>query len=103
MPEFTSTFNGVVPDRKLTREELIRQIRLDLSAEEEAVFLYMAHAEATDDPLARAVLLDVANEERIHIGEFARLLEILTGDEIRFLNNGAKEVDGILERIKREK
>jgi rubrerythrin len=81
MPEFINPFSGKVPDRKLTTEELIRAIRLDLAAEEEAVHLYMAHAEATDHPLAKKVLIDIANEERVHAGEFSRLLEILTGDE----------------------
>lgn len=93
MPEFVNPFSGNVPDRKLTMEELIRAIRLDLSAEQEAVHLYMAHAEATDNPLAKKVFIDIANEERVHIGEFARLLSILTGDEDMQLAKGAQEVD----------
>jgi len=93
MPEFVNPFSGKVPDRKLTMEELIRAIRLDLSAEQEAVHLYMAHAEATDNPLAKKVFIDIANEERVHIGEFTRLLSILTGDEDMLLEKGANEVD----------
>jgi rubrerythrin len=56
----------------------------------------MAHAEATDHPLARKVLIDVANEERVHVGEFERLLEILTGDEDRWLAEGREEVNEIV-------
>ena len=93
MPDFTDPFAGNVPDRKLTHEELVRAIRLDLAAEEEAIFIYMAHAEATDHPLARKVLIDVANEEREHVGEFQRLLQILTGDEDGYLDHGREEVD----------
>ncbi|MDP3879513.1 MAG: ferritin family protein [Dehalococcoidales bacterium] len=93
MPEFLNPFSGEVPERKLTVEELIRAIRLDLSAEEEAIHLYMAHADATEHPLARKVLIDVANEERQHVGEFQRLLQILTGDEDKWLADGAAEVD----------
>ena len=93
MPEFLNPFSGKLPDRKLTLEELIRAIRLDLAAEHEAVHLYMAHAEATDHPLAKKVLTDIANEERVHAGEFARLLQILTGDEDKWLAEGAEEVD----------
>ncbi|VVB68944.1 Rubrerythrin [uncultured archaeon] len=93
MPEFLNPFSGTVPDRKLTKEELIRAIRLDLAAEHEAVHLYMAHAQAADDPLAKKVLADIADEERVHAGEFARLLAILTGDEDALLAQGAKEVD----------
>ncbi|NMB85170.1 MAG: hypothetical protein A4E44_01994 [Methanosaeta sp. PtaB.Bin018] len=93
MAEFLNPFSGKVPDRKLTEGELIRAIRLDLAAEHEAVHLYMAHAEATDNPLAKKVLLDIANEERVHAGEFARLISILTGDEDALLAEGAQEVD----------
>jgi rubrerythrin len=93
MPEFINPFSGKVPDRKLTTEELIRAIRLDIAAEEEAVHLYMAHADATDHPLAKKVLIDIANEERVHAGEFTRLLEILTGDEDKWLAEGAEEVE----------
>jgi len=75
--------------------ELVRALRLDLAAEHEAVHAYMAHADATDNPLAKAVLLDIANEERVHAGEFARLIAILTGDEDTFLEEGAGEVDVI--------
>lgn len=93
MPEFLNPFSGKLPDRKLTTEELIRAIRLDLAAEHEAVHLYMAHADATDHPLAKKVLTDIANEERVHAGEFSRLLAILTGDEEKWLAEGAKEVE----------
>jgi len=93
MPEFTNPFIGNVPERKLTTEELIRAIRLDLAAEEEAVHIYMAQADAAEEPLAKKVLIDIANEERQHAGEFLRLLQILTGDEDKWLKEGAKEVD----------
>jgi rubrerythrin len=93
MPEFVNPFSGRVPERKLTLEELIRAIRLNIAAEHEAVHLYMAHAQAVDHPLAKEVLVDIANEERVHIGEFQRLLEILTGDEDRWMAEGRKEVD----------
>jgi len=93
MPEFLNPFSGTVPDRKLTLSELIRAIRLNLAAEHEAVHLYMAHADATDHPLAKEVLIDIANEERVHAGEFQRLLEILTGDEQKWMAEGKEEVD----------
>ena len=93
MPDFANPFGGNVPARKLTNEELVRAIRLNIAAEQEATFLYAAHADATDNLLARKVLLDVADEERVHIGEFQRLLEILTGDESQKLAEGRQEVD----------
>jgi rubrerythrin len=83
----------MAPERKLTIEELVRAIRLNIAAEQEAIHLYMAHADATDHPLAKKVLVDIANEERVHIGEFERLLQILTGDEDKWLAEGREEVD----------
>jgi uncharacterized protein len=99
MPEFVNPFSGRIPERKLTPEELVRAIRLDLAAEHEAVHAYMAHAEATDNPVAKAVFIDIANEERVHAGEFARLLAILTGDEDEYYNRGAGEVNAIFAEI----
>jgi rubrerythrin len=93
MPEFANPFSGTVPERKLTHEELVRAIRLNIAAEHEAIHLYMAHAEAIDHPLAKKVLIDIANEERVHVGEFERLLEILTGDEETWVAEGREEVD----------
>jgi rubrerythrin len=93
MPDFTNPFSGNVPEKKLTHEELVRAIRLDVAAEQEAIHLYMAHAEATNNPLVKKVLIDIANEERVHIGEFERLLQILTGDEDEWIAEGKAEVD----------
>ena len=95
MPEFVKPFSGMVPDRKMTARELTRALRLTLSAEEEAVHLYEALADATDDALAKAVLQDIANEERVHKGEFQRLIAILLPDEDGFMADGAAEVNDI--------
>lgn len=95
MPEFTNPFSGMVPERKMTLDELVRAMRLNLAAEHEAVHIYLAHAEATDNALAKAVLTDIANEERVHAGEFSRLIAILTGDEDEYLEKGTREVEAL--------
>jgi len=100
MPEFVNPFSGVVPGRKLTARELTRAIRLTLSAEEEAVHEYQALADATDDPLAKAVLNEIADEERVHKGEFQRLLNILLPDEANYLAQGAVEVNDMAAKVK---
>jgi rubrerythrin len=100
MPEFVNPFSGKVPKTPLTVEELTRAIRLNLAAEEEAVHLYQAHADATDHPLAKKVLLDIADEERVHAGEFQRLLSILLSDEEELMAKGAAEVDELAEELK---
>ena len=100
MPEFVNPFSSIAPERKLTRQELIRAIRLNIAAEHEAVHLYLAHADATDHPLARKVLIDVANEEREHIGEFMQLIEVLTdGGEGEWIGHGIEEVKEMQEEL----
>lgn len=99
MAEFVNPFSGVIPGRKLTQRELARAIRMALSAEEEAVHLYEALADATDDPLAVEVLQDIANEERVHAGEFLRLLAVLEPEEDRFLAEGAAEVNEMRDKV----
>jgi rubrerythrin len=93
MPEFSSSFSSLANDRKLTDEELIRAIRFMVAAEYEAIQLYMQLAESTDNKLAIEVLKDIADEERVHAGEFLRLLHELAPDEAKFYGEGAQEVE----------
>jgi rubrerythrin len=99
MPEFGSPFSGLARDRKLTHEELIRAIRFMIAAEYEAVQLYMQLAESTDNQLAIEVLNDVADEERVHAGEFMQLLRELAPDEEKFYAEGATEVKKEIQKI----
>jgi rubrerythrin len=99
MPDFGSPFAGLANDRKLTHEELVRAIRFMVSAEYEAVQLYMQLAESTDNKLAIEVLKDIADEEIVHAGEFLRLLHELAPDEKDFYQKGAEEVEEMIEEI----
>jgi len=101
MPDFGNPFSGLANDRKLTHEELVRAIRFMISAEYEAIQLYMQLAESTDNKLAIEVLKDIADEERIHAGEFLRLLRELAPDEERFYAEGAAEVEQELKKFQR--
>jgi rubrerythrin len=100
MPEFASPFSGKANERKLTDEELIRAIRFMVAAEYEAIQLYMQLAESIDNRLAIGVLKDIADEERVHAGEFLRLLRVLAPDEERYYAEGAEEVEGEIEKSK---
>ena len=99
MPDFGQPFSGLAKDRKLTDEELIRAIRFMIAAEYEAIQLYMQLAESTDNKLAIAVLKDIADEERVHAGEFLRLLKELAPDEEKFYQEGAEEVEEEIEEL----
>ena len=100
MPEFVNPFSGMIPGRKMSKQELVRGLRLSLSAEEEATHLYESLADATDDAVAKAVLHDIADEERVHVGEFQRLISILLPDEDGWLADGAAEVNAMAAKVK---
>lgn len=100
MPDFGNSFSGLAKERKLTEQELIRAIRFMISAEYEAIQLYMQLAESTDNKLAIEVLKDIADEEKVHAGEFLRLLKELAPDEEKFYAEGAQEVEDEIETLK---
>lgn len=101
MPEFGNPFAGMASSRKLTKEELIRAVRFLIAAEYEAVQLYVQLAESTDDVLAAEVLRDIADEEKVHAGEFLRLLKELAPDEEVFYAQGAKEVEEEIAKLRK--
>lgn len=96
MPDFGSPFAGLASGRKLTESELIRAIRFMVASEYEATQLYVQLAESTDNPLAVKVLMEIADEELVHAGEFLRLLHELAPDEARLYAKGAREVEEML-------
>jgi len=99
MPDFGTPFAGLAKGRKLTKEELIRAIRSMVAAEYEAIQQYMQLTESADDKLAIAVLTDIADEERVHAGEFLRLRTELAPDEERSCAEGAEEVEEEIEKL----
>jgi len=103
MPEFGNPFSGLAQERKLTDAELIRAIRFMISAEYEAIQLYMQLAESTDNKLAIDVLTDIADEEQVHAGEFLRLLHELAPDEQKHYSEGTEEVEEIIEELNKGK
>jgi rubrerythrin len=72
-----------------------------IAAEYEAVQLYMQLAESIDNELAIEVLKDIADEERVHAGEFLRLLKELDPEEEKFYAEGVEEVEEIIEKMKK--
>ena len=93
MPDFRNPFDVLKNDRLLTHDELVRAIRFMIASEYEATQLYEQLAESTDEALAQNVLRDIANEEKVHAGEFMRLLKELQPDEQGFYQKGALEVE----------
>jgi rubrerythrin len=80
---------------KFTERELTRAIRDAIIAEEGAIKQYESVVDATDNEDVKKVLQDIADEEKIHVGELQTLLNKLLPDEQEYLDDGEKEVDDI--------
>lgn len=98
MPSFPNPFQGNV-NRKISKEELIQAIRVDIAGELEAIFLYDAHVQATDDPVAKKVIADIRDEEKAHVGELMTLLKYLDPQEAEHFASGEGEVKEMLEEL----
>jgi len=98
MADFANPFQGNC-DRKLSKEELIQALRIDIASELEAMFLYEAHAMATDDPLVKKVLIDIRDEEKEHAGELLALMRYLDPKIAELLYEGHGEVREMMEKL----
>jgi rubrerythrin len=70
-------------------------LRLSILAEIDAINLYKKFATLTNNEKVKEVLLDIAGEETVHIGEFEALLEILDKDWSKFKEDGKEEIKDI--------
>ena len=94
MPQ-TNPFHMMAP-RKLTDTELASAIRLDIEAELDAINLYQAHIDATDNEGAKKVIAYIRDEEKEHAGMFLALLRTLDPQQYAEVQNGPRKVDLIL-------
>ena len=98
MPGIADPFVALVP-RTMTQQELVQAVRIEITGELEAQLLYEAHAAATDDEVARKVFLDIADEEKEHMGELLALLQYLDPEEADHMAEGVGEVEGMMEEL----
>ena len=82
---------------KVKEEEIEKEVlRLAIIAELDAINLYEQMAAMVKDEKIKAVLEDVANEEKTHVGEFLTLLLKLDEKQVEEIEKGKKEVEEIL-------
>lgn len=75
----------------MNKVELINSIRLDIQKEHDAISTYNLQASKTNDRRVKKVLTSIANEERVHVGELTKLLDMLVG-ECKYMKEGKSEV-----------
>ena len=86
-------FQSAVLD-KLEKEDLLKEVaRIGMIAELDAVNLYEQLAAIVDDEKFKKVLLDIAKEEKTHLGEFQALLLEKDKEQVKELKEGKKEVE----------
>jgi rubrerythrin len=79
---------------KIKKENLNKEIlRAAIIAELDAVNLYEQMAALTDDKHIKTILLDIAREEKTHVGEFQTLLLMNDKQQEKELAEGKKEVE----------
>lgn len=82
---------------KISKEDLDREIlRLAIIAELDAINLYEQMANLTSNSNLKAILLDIAREEKTHVGEFQTMLLNLDEEQIKELEKGKEEIEEIL-------
>jgi len=78
---------------KVKKENIDKEIlRLGMIAELDAVNLYEQLAAYTNNTDIKKVILDIAREEKTHMGEFQTLLLMLDKQQVKELEEGKKEV-----------
>jgi rubrerythrin len=82
--------------RKLSDTELARVLRLDAAAELDAMNLYEAHVDATDNEDAKKLLRFIAKDEKEHYALFQELIRRLDPQEAEEMAGAASKLDVIL-------
>ena len=82
----------------LKKEDLDLEIlRVGMIAELDAVNLYEQLAAAAENKHIKDILLDIAKEEKTHMGEFQAMLLRLDKQQAKELEEGKKEVEELTE------
>jgi len=85
----------------LNERETTRAIRDAVVNEQLAVQQYEAIVDGTSNAKVKKVLQEIADEERVHIGELTALLKTILPDEEKHLEEGAKEVKEASTKLKK--
>jgi rubrerythrin len=84
---------------RIQKEDLGKEIlRTAMVAELDAINLYEQMADLTEDESIKKILLEVAKEEKTHVGEFQTLLLKRDREQEKELEKGKEEVEELLRK-----
>ena len=89
IPNTTDKLNKETQDKEILRTGII--------AELDAINLYEQMAALSSNPLIKKTLLDIAKEEKTHVGEFQTLLLAFDTEQAKELEEGKKEIEELKE------
>jgi len=82
-----------IPNKEISGKNRDKEIlRTGILAELDAINLYEQLSEVTTNKKIKQTLLDIAKEEKTHIGEFESLLNEIDSEHKEELKNGKKEI-----------
>jgi rubrerythrin len=78
---------------KLSKENLNQELlRIGIIAELDAINLYEQLAALTDNKDIKKVFLDIAKEEKTHVGEFQTMLLRMDKEQVQEMEHAKKEI-----------
>lgn len=85
--------------KNVKKEDIDKQIlRAGIIAEYDAISFYEQMAALADSEIVKKVLLEVAKEEKEHVGEFQTLLLEMDPEQVEEMEEGKKEVQEMKEK-----
>jgi rubrerythrin len=79
---------------KVSEENIDKEIaRAGIIAEYDAISFYEQMAARANDPKLKKVLMEVAKEEKEHVGEFQTMLLKWDKEQVKEMEEGKKEVE----------
>ncbi len=82
----------LIKGESLSTEGVAQAIRLAIIGELDAINLYLQLAEVISDGRVREVLKDIAEEEKVHVGELLEVLKMIDEEQSKALIKGREEV-----------
>lgn len=91
MKAIDKAIEAVSYNEKYDKKRLAIAIRQKINEENEAINSYLSLVPHIDDYLIANIIEDIANEEKVHVGELQKILYNLDPDELKKEKEGRKE------------
>ncbi len=82
----------LLKDSSLSGDAIAQAIRLAIIGELDAINLYLQLAEVISDEGVKEVLKEIAEEEKVHVGELLEVLKLVDEEQVKALAKGREEV-----------